>query len=428
MKRRYVTIWILIFIIGCTGCGRENITDINPERGLEQTENKVEIIVDYADYQSYTSVEDLEEQSECIVYGEILSRESSWMSLVIPDYKADGYINPGGDEDYEQGVVTVYEVKVIDTYKTTGNDKDVIKVMMRGGETPEAIYRVEGNPEIEIGNEYVLFLHKSSILENGFWLLNNTQSLYSVDGDRISKTNDEGFELSFAKLERLMEETPRESFSEKINNMYKEESKYKGSLDVPMYDEELLFDVDSGFELVRDAGLWAGTSAMPTGSAGIIGTYPTEAIRLKDCGTVYTVYDVNTGYRLYLFFDKTNNYIAVVGFPIVIKEVLSFSDFEGLSLGDSIELVEAIDPVATLHKRYIQDVWHLDHIGAKGMAEYGFPCTSIHYLKDGLLRIEYDMLEDGSLVVSRIELNKDYILTDALGNKIDCRIEETDLP
>ena len=38
------------------------------------------------------------------------------------------------------------------------------------------------------------------------------------------------------------------------------------------------------------------------------------------------------------------------------------------------------------------------------------------------------MLDNGTLVVSRIELNEGYILTDVLGNEIDYTIDEIDLP
>lgn len=70
----------------------------------------------------------------------------------------------------------------------------------------------------------------------------------------------------------------------------------------------------------------------------------------------------------------------------------------------------------------------MDPKGAKGSADRGFPCTSIHYLKDGLLKIEYEMLEDKSLVVNKIELHEDYILQDVLGNNVDYSIEKMDLP
>ena len=201
------------------------------------------------------------------------------------------------------------------------------------------------------------------------------------------------------------------------------------ALEIPVYPEtDLLFDTNGMYFLGRDAGYYAGTNAMVNEAGAILAAYPTDAIRTKENGGVYTVYDTDTGYRFYMFFDKNNDYSIPVGFPIVIKNLLSLSDFSDLKVGDSIEAVEKIDPVATLYKRTITEVWQLNPIGASNYAEEGVPCTSIHYLTDGLLVIEYEMLENGDLVISGIKHSENYILTDILGNDIDYSIYDVDLP
>ncbi len=231
------------------------------------------------------------------------------------------------------------------------------------------------------------------------------------------------------KEEFSREKNPWGSFGNKINELYEKGIDTKKDLDIPVYyEEELLFDIDSGFDLVRDAGFYAGSNSMPNESSAIIGIYPTDAIRLKDNGSAYTIYDTDGGYRLFLFFDKCNDYQTPIGFPIIVKNILSYSDFSVLRAGDSIEFVESIESVATLHKRYIKEVWKLEPKGAKMMAEYGFPCTGLYYLKEGLLKIEYEMLDDGKITIGNIELYRDYILPDILGNKVDYSILESDLP
>lgn len=218
-----------------------------------------------------------------------------------------------------------------------------------------------------------------------------------------------------------------DSFAESVDELNNHASHEK--YDIPVYSEkELLFETNGLFFLGRDAGFYYGTNARLNEAGAILATYPTSAIRLNDNGSYYTIYETDSGYRLYLFFDKNNSFTTPVGFPVIIKRVLSFSDFSNLDIGDPIEVVEIIDPVATLHKKVITDVWELEVKGATYFAEQGYPCTSIHYLKDGLLRIEYDMLDNGALVVSKIELNEDYVLTDVLGNEIDYTIDEMDLP
>ena len=201
-------------------------------------------------------------------------------------------------------------------------------------------------------------------------------------------------------------------------------------LDVPIYSEsDLFFDVNNdGFYLGRDVAIYYNLNAGQNSTEGIQKRFPTSAIRLKDNGDMYSIYETDSGYRMYLFYDQSLDYDFTIGFPVVVKELLQFSDFAGLKVGDSIETVEAVDPVAGLYRKLLTEVWQLDAKGAKGHAAYGYPCTSIHYLSDGLLKIEYDMPEDGVLVLSGIEFAPDYILTDPIGRRVDYRIEEVDLP
>ena len=103
-------------------------------------------------------------------------------------------------------------------------------------------------------------------------------------------------------------------------------------------------------------------------------------------------------------------------------------DFADLEKDDPIELVEKIDPVAALHKKQILEDWDLSPKGAEKLAGYGHPCTSIHYLNDGILKIEYEMKQDQSLVISAIEHSADYTLVDASGVMVSYRINEEDLP
>ncbi len=201
-------------------------------------------------------------------------------------------------------------------------------------------------------------------------------------------------------------------------------------LDIPVYPESaLFFDVNNyGFYLGRDVACYYYLNAGQNSTRGIQKRLPTSAIRLKDNGDMYSIYETDSGYRMYLFYDQSRDYAFTIGFPVVIKELLPYSDFAGLKVGDSIETVEAVDPVAGLHKKLFTEVWQINPKGAKGQADRGYPCTSIHYLSDGLLKIEYDMPEDGVLVISGIEFAPDYILTDPIGRKVDYKIEEIDLP
>lgn len=208
--------------------------------------------------------------------------------------------------------------------------------------------------------------------------------------------------------------------------------KVKTQLDIPVYyEEELLFNVNSGFTLNRDASFYNNLNSLPNDAGAILATYPTNAIRIRTDGTTYAVYDTDTGYRLYVFFESLGPDTTIgvtTGFPVVIKDMLSYRDFVGLNIGDDISKVEAIDEVATLHKKMLLDVWEQDYKGAAFFAEEGHPCTSIHYLTDGILKIEYRMLEDRSLVIADMIYNKDYQITNALEQAVNHKIEDVDLP
>lgn len=194
------------------------------------------------------------------------------------------------------------------------------------------------------------------------------------------------------------------------------------------YEEELLFKTNGLFYLNRDQCFYEGLNDLPNFTGSLLEAYPTTAIRSRDSETIYLVYMTDTGYRLYLFASYENNLFTPVGFPVVIGKLLSYDDFKSIRIGDNIEKVEAVDPVATLHKKLILEVWNLAPMSAQAHAEDGYPCTTIHYLKDGILKIEYEMQYDQSLVVSNIVFSKDFQIRSANGQMINYKIEDIDLP
>ncbi len=205
---------------------------------------------------------------------------------------------------------------------------------------------------------------------------------------------------------------------------------------VPIYEEEeLLFNTNGAFDLGRDAGVYNWLNHRPNSTNIILNLYPTKAIRQKDDKHSYFVYDTDTGYRLFLFFandtEKTidSSGIYLQGYPILIKDIKSYKDFKSIKPGCSIDEVCTIDSVAKLHKIQFSEVWELSYLSVKnGGASKGLSCVSMHYLEDGLLKIEYDMLENGEYVVSNLIYSKDRVITDICGVDIDYNIIGFDLP
>ncbi len=143
---------------------------------------------------------------------------------------------------------------------------------------------------------------------------------------------------------------------------------------------------------------------------------------------VYSIYDTDTGFRLFLFFHKDLDYEILDGFPVLLKERHRYQDFSGLTIGDSIAAVEKIDPVTELHKRVFFEKWKMTIEKVPYTTPEGYPCTTIHYLEDGIWEIEYALQEDGDLLITHMEYGADCKLENAEGRVFNCMLDDRDLP
>ena len=189
-----------------------------------------------------------------------------------------------------------------------------------------------------------------------------------------------------------------------------------------------MFKTEGVFDLGRDAAFYSEANFKPNHTGAVLTAYPTEAMRAQKDDSLYFIYETDTGYRLFLFFEREGDSLYMKGFPVAVKKLLSFEDFSSVKAGTNIDEVAQLDPVAGLHKKQFLDVWELDYAGAEYLAKHGHPCASIHYLKDGILKIEYEMLEDRSIVVSDMVISRDHSLRDANGDVVDHTINDRDLP
>lgn len=204
------------------------------------------------------------------------------------------------------------------------------------------------------------------------------------------------------------------------------------ALDIPVYyEEELLFHEFDHFFLTQDAssyvrpGLTAYMYALRT-----LRELPTQ-LRVRADGSSYAVYDTDTGYRFFLFIHKSN--FSLTGYPILINKskMLSRADFSDIQVGDSIDKVIQIDDVASLHKKKI-DSRDYDSNGDffANQIMNGCEVATIHYLSDGILKINYQVAVPDSLdmTVSGIEFYEDYVIPTADGEMTSHKIKDIDLP
>ena len=143
----------------------------------------------------------------------------------------------------------------------------------------------------------------------------------------------------------------------------------------------------------------------------------------------YLMYPTEDHYRLYLFFNySTNGCTSPLGYGLVVGKVHTSSDFAGLKKGDSIDDVIKIDDVASLYKEYFLKQVNYNTDRAKAEEEDGNSICSLHYLDDGLAKIEYTMEEEGKLIIKDIEFYQNYVMEDQDGNEVDYQIFDIDLP
>ena len=208
-----------------------------------------------------------------------------------------------------------------------------------------------------------------------------------------------------------------------------EPEEYLEPLVIPVYKKETL--LKDMIRLGVDSASFYGLSASPYACQDYTFKHiPTTAVRLISADHSYAIYETDTGCRVYLFFYLPENARDASdamrkGYPIAIKDMLSYSDFANLKVGDSIDAVEQVDSVISLYKdRY----GSYNLIAMENREKQNNPVCSVHYLKDGILKIIYTMPEEGKLVISEIIYNEDYCLTDKLDRTISYKIKPIDLP
>lgn len=108
--------------------------------------------------------------------------------------------------------------------------------------------------------------------------------------------------------------------------------------------------------------------------------------------------------------------------------MLRYEDFSEIQVGDGVEKLREIDPVIAIYESMFFDHFGWNTYAAEHHRKNNNPISSIHYLKDGLLKIEYDIIDDTQLVVENIIFDENYNLTNLYGETYNYRILPQDLP
>ena len=194
-------------------------------------------------------------------------------------------------------------------------------------------------------------------------------------------------------------------------------------------EKELLYEHGELIGFSQEAYYGPDLSLRFDGIRNIRQNLPTAAIRQRDDDSYYMMFLTEKNYRLYLFFsDAYNKCRSTAGYGLVVGKVHSYSDFSNLQEGDSIDDVIAIDDVAALYKEYLLKYVKFNPYRAGEEEKTGAYSCSLHYLNDGLLKIEYTMKEEGKLIIRKMAYYPDYILKGADNKEVNYKILDEDLP
>jgi hypothetical protein len=194
---------------------------------------------------------------------------------------------------------------------------------------------------------------------------------------------------------------------------------------IPYYEADILFE-NMIFWFGEDRGRDYWKSSRIDSFRTIVAYFPNPVIRQSpDKKYIYLVYETDKGTRLFVFFLKEEEPVYIVGIPLIMKYKLSYKDFENLMVGDFIDKVESIDYIASLYRqqfnlRYHDDI--VEYFRKKRGIELLF---TVHLLADGILKIEYDRVDEDKYVVKDILFRSDFTLP-GIAYETCYRIQEGD--
>ena len=142
----------------------------------------------HADYPIYDTFNELFSQATHVIYGRITDISQEMLSYSISHSELD------------KEPTTVYTVEILQHYKGEISS-NIFYIRQFGGETDTAVYIYPDEPQLVLGDNYILFLGGNCIDENTAWLLNAHQSVYLVSENKeIIDVGGKGFPFSFSAL------------------------------------------------------------------------------------------------------------------------------------------------------------------------------------------------------------------------------------
>ena len=181
-----------------------------------------------------------------------------------------------------------------------------------------------------------------------------------------------------------------------------------GDMVIKKYPAEAFLFENHCWSFYRDMDYFLMFSARYNFLDLIIGEYPPQVVRtIENTGqrSMYFVYETDDNTRLFIFFFETDNFLFTRGYPIIMKKTLELNDFTELNIGDTISDVEGIDPIASLFRKGYDTL--SDEMIKKIYVDGHETISTIHLLKDGIVRINY-IRHRGDYIITHIYQSEDF--------------------
>lgn len=228
--------------------------------------------------------------------------------------------------------------------------------------------------------------------------------------------------------------TPELSNEEAFEIMQKEAKKEGEKVTIPVYSEDVLLygkwvDAKGRYYCIFP-GLDNGSPHFYNSEINhlnsILSVFPNGALRDMGGGKKYLMYDTETGSRIYVFFNNTENSLKANGYSMISSKKLSYADMKALKTGQTMDDVMAIDPSA----KYVEYLYSFrsDKAIKYDITHLNLPINTVHLLTDGVMKLTYERSgEEGSYVytITDIEYHDDFKM-EGHGGITDYRIAKED--
>ena len=185
---------LLIFVVALSACSSEESNVAYGE--LDSASDEFEYTIISFDTFILEDLEEMADGATHIIRGEVLDQRVEWLNLTIPREVTEQQLAEEGlteDEiaaelegvifEREPEIVTLSRIRVLEIFQGNHYVDDVIEIMQLGGEYGNERWIVDGEVELEVNSELVLFLVSWDMAGLPYSLLSHVQGVYYIPSE-----------------------------------------------------------------------------------------------------------------------------------------------------------------------------------------------------------------------------------------------------